>query len=196
MTNQSKKTIRADYQAIFKKAYALMDQAIIAGNCGELCGYHCCRRIDGDGNRLGMYCLPLEYEYMQAAVVTDYEVHSQKHYKMAPKIKKMYYIYCHLAEGCLRDHRPIQCRTFPFEPHLDNGVFSLVIEKDQLHHCPLITRRSEWRQAFVDGVFNGWLELLKIPIIKYHVEYFSKERSAADNIMMHDPSDGYEVLLR
>lgn len=187
MTNQSKKTIRADYQAIFKKAYALMDQAIIAGNCGELCGYHCCRRIDGDGNRLGMYCLPLEYEYMQAAVVTDYEVHSQKHYKMAPKIKKMYYIYCHLAEGCLRDHRPIQCRTYPFEPHLDNGVFSLVIEKDQLHHCPLITHRSEWRQAFVDGVFNGWLELLKIPIISYHVEYFSKERSAADNIMMHYP---------
>ena len=139
---------------------------------------------------------PLEYEYRQSDVVTDYEVHCQQHYTMPPKIKKMYYIYCHLTHGCLRDYRPIQCRTYPFEPHLENGTFSLVIEKEQLHNCPLITRRSEWRQDFVDGVFNGWLELLKIPIIKYQIEYFSKERSVADNIMMHDPSDRYEVLLR
>lgn len=187
MTDKNKKPMRKDYQAIFKKAYALMDEAIIAGNCGESCGYHCCRRRDDDGKRLGMYLLPLEYEYMQATVATDYELHSQKHYKMPPKIKKMYYIYCHLESGCLRDHRPIQCRTYPFEPHLENGVFSLVIEKEQIHGCPLITRRSEWRPAFIDGIYNGWLELLKIPIITYHIDYFSKERSAAGNIMINYP---------
>lgn len=187
MTNKNKKSLRADYQAIFTKAYALMDEAIIAGNCGKSCDYHCCRRHDDDGKQLGMYLLPLEYEYIQAAVATDYELHSQKHYKMPPKIKKMYYIYCHLESGCLRDHRPIQCRTYPFEPHLENGVFSLVIEKEQIHGCPLITRRSEWRPAFIDGIYNGWLELLKIPIITYHIDYFSKERSAAGNIMINYP---------
>lgn len=54
--------MQSDYQAIFNKAYELMDQAIIAGNCGELCAYHCCRRMDNDGKRLGMYCLPLEHD--------------------------------------------------------------------------------------------------------------------------------------
>ncbi len=183
MTDKNKKALRIDYQAIFEKAYQLMDEAIINGNCGERCGYHCCRRLDGNGQRLGMYLLPLEYEYMQREVVTDYELHSQRHYNLPPKIKKAYYIYCHQPEGCLRAHRPIQCRTYPFEPHLEKGVFSLVIEKEQLHACPLIGQRAEWRPAFIDGVYQGWLELLKIPIIKYHVEYFSNERSAANNIM-------------
>lgn len=185
MTGKQNKANRADYQAIFNKAYQLMDQAIIDGNCGEACDYHCCRRFDGDGKRLGMYCLPLEYEYMQDGIVTDYEIHSQKHYNLPPKIKKAYYIYCHLPKGCLRNHRPIQCRTYPFEAHLENGTFSLVIEKDQLHQCPLLDRLPEWRQAFIDGVYQAWLELIQIPIIKYQIEYFSMERSADNNIMFH-----------
>ena len=58
MTKKNKKLMRTDYQAIFNKAYQLMDEALIAGNCGERCGYHCCRRIDVDGERLGiMYTL-------------------------------------------------------------------------------------------------------------------------------------------
>ncbi len=193
MTDKNKKSLRMDYQSIFKEAYHLMDEAIIAGNCGELCGYHCCRRNDGDGKRLGMYLLPLEYEYMQCAVVTDYDLHSHLQYNMPPKIKKYYYIYCHLAKGCLRDYRPIQCRTYPFEPHLENGTFSLVIEKEQLHGCVLIESITEWRQAFIDGVFNGWLELMKIPIIKYNIEYFSKERIAANNIMIHYTSNAHKT---
>ncbi len=191
-----KKSIRADYLTIFKKAYTLMDEAVIDGNCGESCDYHCCRRFDDDGKRLGMYLLPLEYEYMQAKVATNYELHTHKLYNLPPKIKKSYYIYCHLESGCLRDYRPIQCRTYPFEPHLENGALSLVIEKEQIHDCPLITHRSEWRQAFIDGVYNGWLELIKIPIIQYHIKYYSKERVAMDNLMIHDPSDGFMALQR
>ncbi len=84
--------MRTDYQAIFKKAYHLMDEAIIEGDCGEQCGYHCCRRIDVDGKRLGMYLLPLEYEYMQSEVVTDCDLHRHRDYNMPPKIKKYYYM--------------------------------------------------------------------------------------------------------
>ncbi|WKY46424.1 hypothetical protein Q5O24_08485 [Eubacteriaceae bacterium ES3] len=187
-----KQTMQIEYQAIFQKAYQLMDEAMIDGNCGELCGYHCCRRIDANGNRLGMYLLPLEYEYMQREVANDYEVHSHRNYELPPKIKKAYYIYCHLPKGCLRDYRPIQCRTYPFEPHLENGDFSLVIEKDQIHDCVLIEKTSKWRQAFIDGVYTGWLELIKIPIIKYYVDYSSKERLAAGNILMRYSSKGFE----
>ena len=35
MTEKNKKLMRTDYQAIFNKAYQLMDEALIAGNCGE-----------------------------------------------------------------------------------------------------------------------------------------------------------------
>lgn len=185
----AKKTKRKDYQAIFENAYQLMDQALITGDCGQLCGYHCCRRYDTDGRRLGMYLLPLEYEYMQEKVVSDYEVHTYQDYDIPPKIKKSYYIYCHLAAGCLRDHRPIQCRTYPFEPHLENDVLTLVIEKDQIHDCVLIDRLPEWRKGFIDGVYQGWLELIKIPMIKYYVNYFSQERMSAGNILLRYSSN-------
>jgi hypothetical protein len=183
VANQKKEAMRIDYKEIFEKAYRLMDEAIIEGNCGELCGYHCCRRNDVDGKRLGMYLLPLEYEYMQCDVATDYDLHSHLQYDMPPKIKKYYYIYCHESEGCLRDHRPIQCRSYPFEPHMENGEFSIVIEKEQIHGCPLLDMMPQWRQEFIDGVYDGWLELMKIPILKYNTEYFSMERIKANNIM-------------
>ena len=180
---QDKDSMRIKYQEIFEKAYELMDQPIIEDNCGELCGYHCCRRIDITGERLGMYLLPLEYEYMQIEKATEHEAHSYLLYDMPPKIKKRHYIYCHEKEGCLRELRPIQCRTFPFEPHIENGEFSLVIEREQIHACPLLGNIAEWRQEFIDGIWNGWLELMRIPIVKYNTLYFSIERIESDNIL-------------
>lgn len=170
------------YEAVFKRAYELMNQPVVEGNCGELCGYHCCRRKESTGERLGMYLLPLEFEYVQKAVVKSYEVHSNLIYDMPPKVKKLYYIFCHEETGCLRDFRPVQCRTYPFEPHLEDGEFSLVIERDQIHDCPLLKSIPEWRQAFIDGIYEGWLELMKIPIIKYHIGYYSRERIEENNI--------------
>jgi hypothetical protein len=171
------------YKEIFENAYKLMNEPIVDGNCGERCGYHCCRHRDANEEKLGMYLLPLEFEYMQSGHVDDFEIHNHRVYDMPPKIKKLHYIHCQKTEGCLRNYRPIQCRTYPFEPHLDDGEFSLVIEKDQLHACPLLDNIPEWRQAFIDGVFNGWLELLKIPMIYYYVSHYSKERIIEKNIL-------------
>ena len=66
-----------------------------------------------------------------------------------------------------------------------------MIEKEQLHECSLIELIPEWRQAFVEGVYNGWLELMKIPIIKDNTEYFSKERIEANNIMKQYTANGW-----
>ncbi len=189
LTDEASK--RLWYKEIFEKAYELMNEPIIEGNCGALCGYHCCRRIDLTGERLGMYLLPLEYEYMQIDKGMDHEVHSYLEYDMPPKIKKRHYIYCHEEEGCLRTLRPIQCRTYPFEPHFENGEFSLVIEREQIHACPLHGMISEWRQAFIDGIYAGWLELMKVPIIKYNTLYFSMERTEMDNILKQYKQEGW-----
>ena len=125
MSTQDEALKRLWYKEIFENAYAMMNEPIIDGNCGALCGYHCCRRIDLTGERLGMYLLPLEYEYMQ------------------------------------------------------------------IHACPLLGRISEWRQAFIDGVYAGWLELMKIPIIKYNTLYFSMERTEMDNILKQYTQNGW-----
>lgn len=191
VATQDRKVLISDYKDIFERAYRFMDEAIIDGNCGELCGFHCCRPVDLNEERLGMYLLPLEYEYMQGDVTRDFEIHSSLHHDMPPKIKKCYYIYCHEEDGCLRDLRPIQCRTYPFEPHIENGVFSLVIEKEQIHDCPLLNMIPQWRQAFIDGVFKGWIELMKIPIIKYNTLYYSNERMKANNILKRYTKNGW-----
>ena len=191
MAKQDKTTKMNKYKNNFEKAYRLMDQTIIDGNCGELCGYHCCRRNDDHGEHLGMYLLPLEYEYMQCDKADDYEIHSHKFHDMPPKIKKSYYIYCHEDEGCLREFRPIQCRTYPCEPHIENGEFSLVIEKEQIHTCPLLDMIPQWRQAFTRGIYEGWIELMKVPIIKYNTLYFSKKRIEANNILKRYNKNGW-----
>lgn len=193
MWNQGRKKLLSRYEEIFKLAYELMDESIIDGNCGDLCGFHCCRPEQGNGDRLGMHLLPLEYEYMQCDKVSDFEIHSNQDHDMPPKIKKCYYIYCHEEEGCLRDFRPIQCRTYPFEPHMENGEFSIVIEKEQIHECPLLNMIPQWRQAYIEGVYNGWMELMKIPMIKYNIRYFSNERIKSNNILKRYRKNGWEV---
>ncbi len=179
------------YKAIFESAYQLMNESVIEGNCGELCGFHCCRHSDPGGEKLGMYLLPLEFEYIQSDVVKDFTVHRSVFYDMPPKIKQMYYIYCNEEQGCFRDFRPIQCRTYPFEPHIENGQLSLVIEKEQIHGCPLLEMTDQWRQSFIDGIYMGWQELIKIPIIKYYVVYFSNERLEQDNILKRYQMDSW-----
>lgn len=155
-----------------------MDEPIIDGNCGELCGYHCCRGYDGDED-LGMYLLPLEYEMVQEKLKVPYERHTSKDYELM-NLKKQYYIFCTNDSGCLREFRPIQCRTYPIEPHLVNGTLQLIVEKTQLHECPLINKRELWRDEYIDGIYQGWTLLLTIKPIRKYIESISNKRG--DNV--------------
>lgn len=169
-----------------------MNTPVIEGNCGTLCNYHCCRKVDETGDRLGMYLLPLEYEYMQAGKVFDFEIHPSSLYEMPPRIRKLYYIYCHEKEGCLRDFRPIQCRTYPFEPHIMDNELYLVIEKEQIHHCPLLNDPHSWKPEFIEGVYRGWELLLEIPLIRYFIQYESNTRTSEDNFKkFYHPHKGW-----
>ena len=177
-----------EFKEIFEEAYKMMDEPIIDGNCGELCDYHCCRSHEGENNKLGMYLLPLEYELMQKDSVVDFEIHSNLIYEMPSKIKKLYYIFCDEANGCLRSMRPIQCRTYPFEPHIENDKLFLIIEKNQIHSCPLLNKKDSWRWEFVIGIYKGWELLIQIPRLKYYIKKISEKRLKNDNI-----SDKYDL---
>lgn len=158
-----------------------MDQAIIEGNCGQLCNYHCCRSHEADDS-LGMYLLPKEYQAVQADLDVAYEVHSSYQYELPKGIKKQYYIFCHNNSGCLRDNRPIQCRTYPLEAHYIEGELQLVIENDQLHACPLLNDTGNWRKEFLLGIYKGWQLLLEIEKIKSYISELSLIREKNGNI--------------
>lgn len=185
-----------DYKELFNKAYELMNEPIIDGNCGELCNFHCCRSNSNDKNRLGMYLLPYEFEAIQDNKDAKYEVHSSKKYEMPIKIKKLYYLFCDGAEGCLRDLRPIQCRTYPFEPHLEDGILYLVIEKNQIHNCPLLINKDLWRKEFIKGIYEGWKLLIEVPKIEHYIKEISKSRLLSDNISEKYSYDDLIILFK
>lgn len=169
-----------EIKEIYERAYALMDEPVIEGNCGTLCNYHCCRDDGDDGEKMGIYLLPLEYETMIKGQEFEKRLritrHTSKVYEMPSRIKNLYFVYCSDSSKCLRGHRPIQCRTYPFEPHIENGELHIVVLKDQIHQCPLLKQEKNWRQEFIHGVYEGWKLLITIPIVKYLIEYDSMER--------------------
>ncbi len=175
------------YKHIFKEAYELMDISLIDGNCGELCNYHCCRRKHENGEKLGIYFLPYEYESLQAdgdlIDKASLSVHTNKAYDLPPGIKKLFYGYCKDSSPCIRELRPIQCRTFPFVPHIEDGKLTIVIEKDQEHDCPLIEDHSRWNRDFEKRILMAWRKLIEIDKIRLLVEFDSEERIALDNIL-------------
>jgi len=160
-----------------------MDEPIVDGNCGELCGYHCCRSHEGEEN-LGMYLVPFEYESIQSNMDIDYEVHTSYNYELPKPLKRQYYIFCSNNSGCLRKLRPIQCRTYPLEPHIEDNELHLIIEKNQLHACPLISQRELWRKEFIEGIYKAWTLLLEDETIRAYIESLSKKRMEEDNVLV------------
>ncbi len=159
-----------------------MNEPIVDGNCGDLCNYHCCRSHESDES-LGMYLLPEEFETVQTNLNVYFEVHSSYQYELPHGTKKLYYIFCNNDSGCLRFNRPIQCRTYPLEPHLIGDDFSLIIEKEQLHACPLIEQMALWRPEFLRGIYEGWVLLLTIEKIRLYIEEVSRDRIEKGNIL-------------
>ncbi len=168
-------------EEIFEKAYILMDEPVIEGNCGLLCNYHCCRDDGDDGEKMGIYLLPLEYESMIKGREFEKHLrmtrHTNKIYEMPPKIKSLYFVYCSDSAHCLRDHRPIQCRTYPLEPHIEAGELYMIVQQEQIHQCPLLKQEKSWRPEFVKGVYEGWKLLITIPLVRYLIESDSRERN-------------------
>ena len=177
-----------NYKEIYEKAYEYMGEDVIDGNCGDLCDCHCCRNHHETGEAMGIYFLPFEYEVMQKENnIIEHEkteYHTSEEYLFTEKIDYLVYSYCNGLNGCNRELRPIQCRSYPFAPHLDNdGVLSLVVEKEQEHDCPLMSMRDQWRPEFIIGIYKGWQELLRIKEVELIIKDDSEVRDITENIV-------------
>ena len=196
------------YQAI----YRLLDRVTpVDFDCGELCGAACCTctyepddiefNAAGDENAdsyMGLYLLPgeeqvferdpdapdtdcdwIDWGYLQAE---DYEFPESW-------TGKVCFIQCKTSPICRRNKRPIQCRTFPLAPHIDeDGIFHMILHCDELpYECPLITGKFSLNERFVQATYTAWKHLLKDPLILDLVEMDSelrREELDADEIII------------
>lgn len=185
----------------YKSIYRLLDRVSpISGDCGKLCNAICCTcnyepddlefTAKGDENAdnyLGLYLLPGEEQvHIDAKAESGMEKDwiewgsiQAEDYDYPESWKgRIYFIQCKTAPECPRKLRPIQCRTFPLAPHIDeNGIFHVIMNCDDLpYSCPLIEDETKLDERFILATYTVWKHLLKDPQIYDLVEMDSLER--------------------
>ena len=87
------------------------------------------------------------------------------------------FLQCAKAPFCDRRKRPVQCRTYPLAPYIDeNGDLYMIYHQDPLpYECPLVTDRDSYPldPAFVKATWTCWKHLIRDPLIFDLVEYES-----------------------
>ena len=168
------------YEAIYR---LLNTVSPVDDDCGRLCGAACCTstfepddmefNADGDENAdnyMGLYLLPGEdqvYDESDESWI-DWGYLMAEEYEFPESwTGKIPFIQCRTAPVCRRERRPIQCRTFPLAPHIDeNGMFCIIIHADELpYSCPLIDEEITLNEKFIKATYTCWKHLIRDPKI-------------------------------
>ena len=168
----------------FQKIYSLWDNVSpIDGDCGLLCSAACCRETgdypqeicnpefksqsqEEDGQvELGMYLLPGEEQMLSTQTPwLTWTTDNPAEYGFPESwTEPVYYAKCSGPANCRRNLRPIQCRTFPLQPHLDqDNRLHLIYYSDALpYKCPLVSNLTKLNQDYLLATFTAWKKLLK-----------------------------------
>ncbi len=154
----------------FERVYSLLDTPAMEGNCGDLCGAKCCQEYEPG---VGMYLIPGEECMLEGTEDwLTWKYHLAKDHDFPPEWKgQVQFVMCNAI--CPRDRRPIQCRTFPLAPYLDeDGVLDMKL--DTLTGsliCPLVRHpdKHALRPEFVKRAKEAWQVLLKDPLVRADV---------------------------
>lgn len=178
----------------YRAIYRLLDRVNpIDGDCGSLCGAECCtcsyepEEIDfhgeGDVNAdeyMGLFFLPGEEKIHQGE--DDWlewgHIQAEDYYYPDSWEGKIYFAQCNTSPLCPREKRPIQCRTFPLAPHIDeDGIFHVIMYSDELpYSCPLLEDDIKLNEDFIQATYTAWKHLLKDQRIYDLVEMDSEDR--------------------
>ena len=188
----------------YRAMYRLLDRVSpIDGDCGKLCGAICCTctyepddfeyTAEGDcnaDNYLGLYLLPGE-EWIHDDEDSDWinwgHIMAEDYEYPESWEGKVYFIQCKTAPVCPRKSRPIQCRTFPLAPHIDeDGIFHVIMNCDELpYSCPLIDQDIDINEDFAKATYTVWKHLIRDPYIYDLVEMDSEIRE----------EEGYDIRI-
>lgn len=162
----------------FKSIYSMLDKVSpVDYDCGKLCGASCCTCQDPD---MGIYLLPGEEKLFTRdedwlswgwCMAEDYEFPESWH-------GKVYFLQCTKAPFCDRKNRPLQCRTFPLAPHMDeDGNLYMIYHSGELPYpCPLLNGKIPLNEDFIKATYEAWATLIQDPLIYDLVELDSEYR--------------------
>lgn len=165
----------------YRAIYRLLDRVSpLDYNCGKLCGAACCGKPcdwynpeaasdTAEEKDYGLYLFPGEEaihikEGVRDEVNYSWDVQQASDYDFPENWEgDIYFLSCRGPEHCSRKARPIQCRTFPLTPHLDeNGELTLIYEDaDVPYACPLIDDEIPLNDDFVQATFTVWKHLIR-----------------------------------
>ncbi len=133
----------------YKRIYRMFDEVSpVPFDCGSICGEACCSEAEEDD---GIYLLPGEES-----------IHSDDEWREKEKIGERFFVKCKGPKHCNRSLRPIQCRTFPLMPSLDeNG--RLVMEPNDMelsYSCPLLDAGTGLQEDFIRVTTEAWERLI------------------------------------
>jgi len=191
----------------FEKVYKLLDAATpVPFDCGMICGAACCRDYDADESDadseitevnevesvgdsdddqddvLGIFLLPGEdLVHDRDNPWLEWSAEPADEFDFPDSwTDPVWFVKCGGPEKCNREFRPIQCRTFPLMPYLDEtGGFHLIWDDTELPYCcPLLEERAELQSEFIDAVSEAWRLLITDPKIRDYVILESEYRGS------------------
>ena len=140
-------------------------------DCGSLCGNACCICKDATKD-VGIYLFPGEdlllRESEKETSWLTWEEQEQKDIGFPDSwTGPIFFVNCKTPPVCPRKWRPLQCRTFPLKPVIDeNGVLELIWEDEKLPYtCPIIEQNMPIHDDFYKATYTVWLHLLRDPRI-------------------------------
>lgn len=174
-------------KSTYQKIYALLDRVSpVPYDCGKLCTAACCGCAglpEGkDEEELGMFLLPGEEQMLlDDADWLEWSEGTARDFFLPWSWgdTTVCFVRCRDPFHCHRRRRPIQCRTFPVLPNLDeDGNLSLVWNDMELPYlCPLIEEEASLSEEFLSATWEAWHILVQDPLIRDLVRMDSDNRA-------------------
>ncbi len=186
-----RQTIRSEQQnrILFRAIYRLLNRVNpVDFDCGLLCNKSCCipeTPTPEEEEDLGIYLYPgeeLVHDQSDDWLLWKEDTAEDHDLPDSWTGTPVYFIRCRDPLQCKRELRPIQCRTFPLQPHLtEEGQLSLIFcDLDLPYVCPLIGGENELNGSFIRAVYTVWKHLIEDPRIYDFVRMDSEDREWED----------------
>lgn len=150
----------------YREIYRILDSATPAAfDCGTLCGSACCSSASFGAGEFYIYLLPGEKEYLES-VGCGFKIvreKSKEHNLPESWGEFIYVAQCPDKDECKREVRPIQCRTFPLQPHITpDGEFKMIMSNADLPYtCPFVEGEITVSEDFHRAAYEAWSMLIE-----------------------------------
>lgn len=167
---------------LFTKVYKMLDEVSpVSYDCGKLCNAICCVYDEEDysNNDLVISLFPGEELMYENHESFDVSIGFASEFEYPESWGgEVYFLKCKTPPVCDREYRPIQCRSYPLTPHLDeeDNLHLIFDESEYPYECPLIHENIDLNVDFIETTLKAWSLLIEDPLIYDFVKMDSKAR--------------------